>query len=191
VIRGDVAVLAAVLLLAGIASYIRDTLRGRVQPNRVSYSLWAAAPMIAFAVELKAGISPKVALVTFALGAGPALAVLATFARRKPDPDEEAADHTQGHDGGAGAGPWRLTYWDYACGGCGVLALVLWVLTGRGTVAIALTIAAELSAGLPTITKTWAHPESETVGTYACSGAGAGITVLAAGHLGSPAAPSP
>jgi hypothetical protein len=80
VLSPDFAVLAAVLPLAGFASYLRDTLRGRTRPNRVSWSLWATAPLIAFAAELAQRTSLKVALLTFALGAGPALILAASFA---------------------------------------------------------------------------------------------------------------
>jgi hypothetical protein len=100
---------------------------------------------------------------------------MAARARREKHPARSRLGRTLGARG--------LSGWDWSCGACGVLALTLWALTGRGTAAIALAIAAELSAGLPTITKTWSHPESETVGTYLASGAGSGITLLTAGHL--------
>jgi hypothetical protein len=49
-------------------------------------------------------------------------------------------------------------------------------------VAIALAIAADLCAALPTIAQSWSHPEFESAGTYLASGVGAGITLLTIQH---------
>ncbi len=154
----DFAVLAAVLPLAGFASYLRDTLRGKTQPNRVSWSLWATAPLIAFAAELAQHTSLNVSLLTFALGAGPALILAASFACPRAY--------------------WAPTRLDLACGAVAVAALIGWAVTRRGDVAIALAITADALAAVPTIRKAWAQPESESIGTYAASGAGSAITLL-------------
>lgn len=39
---------AVILNLAGGLSYLIDTLKGKVKPNKVSWLLWGIAPMIAF-----------------------------------------------------------------------------------------------------------------------------------------------
>ena len=150
---------AAVLPLAGFASYIRDTLRGRSQPNRVSWFLWGLAPLIAFAAEIVEGASPRIALVTFSLGCGSLLVVVASFANRNAY--------------------WRLTLFDFACGGLSLLALILWLITGKGNLAITLTILADALAAMPTIAKSYSDPESESVTTYACSCAASVIALLA------------
>src|SRR5262249_26368417 len=62
------------------------------------------------------------------------------------------------------------------------LALALWAATGRGAVAIALAIAGDGLAAVPTVAKSWSRPESETAGTYVASGAGAGVTLLTVRH---------
>jgi hypothetical protein len=180
-ISQNFAVLAAVLPLIGFAAYLRDTLRGKIPPNRVSWLLWGAAPMIAFAAELAEGTSLMVALVTFALGFGPLLVLLATFADPRHDPwhlatlrsiavnlvRRRGADHR-----------WKLTRFDFACGGISALALSAWAVTGQGDVAIAFAIAADLFAAVPTIKKSYSRPESESANTYVASGAGAGVTLL-------------
>ena len=154
----DFAVLAAALPLAGFASYLSDTLRGKTRPNRVSWSLWATAPLIAFAAELAQRTSLKVSLLTFALGAGPALILAASFACPRAY--------------------WAPTRLDLVCGAVAVAALIGWAVTRRGDVAIALAITADALAAVPTIRKAWAQPESESIGTYAASGAGSAITLL-------------
>jgi hypothetical protein len=158
-ISPDFALLAALLPPAGFASYIRGTLHGRVQPNRVSWALWAVSPMVAFAAELAGHVSAPVAAVTFGLGFGPLLVVVSTFARA--------------------GGAWRLGLADYACGAVSVLALAAWAVTGRGDAAIALSIAADAFAAAPTIAKSWSHPESESAGTYVASGTAGVVALLA------------
>jgi hypothetical protein len=156
------AILAAVLPLTGFASYIRDTLRAKTQPNRVSWSLWAIAPLMAFAAELTRHTPLEIALLTLGLGLGPLLVVAASLADR--------------------GSYWKLTRFDLLCGGISAAALVLWALTGRGDVAIAFSILADGCAALPTIRKSWSYPGSESAETYLASAAGSGITLLAIQH---------
>src|SRR6185437_3311743 len=40
----------------GTAVYLRDTLRGTTKPNRVTWLLWAVAPLLATVVELDEGV---------------------------------------------------------------------------------------------------------------------------------------
>ena len=180
-ISQNFAALAAVLPLIGFAAYLRDTLRGKIPPNRVSWLLWGAAPMIAFAAELAEGTSLVVALVTFALGFGPLLVLLATFADPTHDPWHIATLRSIAVNlvrRRGGDHHWKLTRFDFACGGISALALTAWAVTGQGDVAIAFAIAADLFAAVPTIKKSYSRPESESANTYLASGVGAGVALL-------------
>ena len=161
-ISGDFGWLAAAVPLAGFASYLRAMLRGRARPNKVSWSLWAAAPLIAFPAELAQGTGWTTALATLALGAGPALILAASFAL-------------------PGA-YWALTRSDLGCAAVAAAALAGWAATRQGDLAIALAIAADALAATPTIRKAYANPGSESTGTYAASGAGSAITLLTIAH---------
>ena len=55
---------------------------------------------------------------------------------------------------------------DYACGAVSVVGTIVWLATRNGVVAISAAIAADFLAGLPTLTKSWTHPETETVHSY-------------------------
>jgi energy-converting hydrogenase Eha subunit A len=152
------AILAALLPIAGSASYAVDTFKGKTQPNRVSWLLWGIAPMIAFAAELVQHTKLESTLLTFAVGFGPLLVIFASFVNHKAY--------------------WKITKFDIFCGSISVLALVLWAITGKGNVAIFFSILADLFAAIPTMIKSYTHPKSESAGAFVTSVLGAGITLL-------------
>ncbi len=137
--------LGAALGAAGSLVYVRDTLRGTTQPNRVTWLLWAFAPLLAFAVEIHSGVGLR-ALTTFVIGFMPLLVFIASF-----------------HNSAA---VWRIRRLDYACGAMSLAGTAAWLITRNGVVAIAAAIAADFMAGVPTMMKSWSNPESETVTTY-------------------------
>ena len=150
-------ILGAVIGFAGSAAYIRDTLRGVTQPHRVTWLLWAAAPLLAFAVEVHSGVGLR-SLMTFSIGFGPLLIFLASF--RSPQAS------------------WAITPLDWACGLLSLLGLAVWLVTRHGTVAIVASIAADALAAGPTLRKAWLSPESETAAAYVTGLVNAVITVL-------------
>ena len=151
------AILAAVITVAGNIAYARDTVRGRTQPNRVTWGLWSLAPMIAFAAELvqHAGLN---ALLTFSVGFGPLLVVAASFL----DPKAYA----------------RLTTLDIACGVLSLGALIGWALTRRGDVAIALSLISDALGAVPTLRKAYRDPGSESASAFVADVIGAALTLL-------------
>jgi hypothetical protein len=130
---------------AGAAVYLRDTIRGTTQPNRVTWLLWAVAPLLAAAVALNAGAGLR-ALPTFMVGFMPLLIFIASF-----------------HNS---ASVWKVRRVDYACGAVSVVGTIVWLITRNGVVAISAAIAADFLAGVPTLMKSWTHPETETVHSY-------------------------
>jgi len=150
--------IGAVLNLIGSTGYLRDTLRGKNRPNRISWLLWALAPGIAFSAELSHGVGLP-ALMTFMVGFGPLLIFLGSFVNRKS--------------------VWKLSRLDIACGVLSVFALVLWQLTGSGTVAILLSVIADGLAAVPTLIKAYRDPDSESWNVFLFGGTSALITLLA------------
>ena len=129
----------------GTAVYLRDTLRGTTKPNRVTWLLWAVAPLLAAAVEFDEGVGLR-ALPTFMIGFMPLLVFAASFANR--------------------SSVWAIRRFDYACGAVSVVGTVVWLVTRNGVLAISAAIVADFMAGIPTVRKSWTHPETETVHTY-------------------------
>lgn len=151
------AILGAVISLAGNGAYARDTVRGRTQPNRVSWLLWTVAPLIAFAAEVVQHVGLN-ALLTFAVGFGP----LIVFASSFLDPRAYA----------------RVTPLDLACGALSVAALVAWAVTGRGDAAILFSILSDFFGAVPTVRKAYRRPQSESASAFIAGGLGAAITLL-------------
>ena len=129
----------------GAAVYLRDTLRGTTKPNRVTWLLWGVAPLLAAAVEFDDGVGLR-ALPTFMVGFMPLLVFFGSF-------------HNP-------ASVWRIRRIDYACGAVSVVGTVVWLATRNGVLAISAAIAADFMAGVPTLMKSWSHPETETVHSY-------------------------
>lgn len=151
------AILGALIILTGNAAYARDTVRGNTQPNRVSWGLWALAPMIAFAAEVVQGVGLN-AVLTLAVGVGPLLVVAASYL----DPKAYA----------------RVTPFDAGCGVLSLIALAAWAATGRGNVAILLSILADFLAAIPTIRKAYRYPHTEHAIAFLSGVAGSAITLL-------------
>jgi hypothetical protein len=129
----------------GTAVYLRDTLRGSTKPNRVTWLLWAIAPLLAAGVELDEGVGLR-ALPTFMVGFMPLLVFVGSFYNP--------------------TSVWRIRRIDYACGVMSVVGTVVWLVTRNGVLAISAAIAADFLAGVPTVMKSWTHPETETVSSY-------------------------
>lgn len=137
--------IGAAVSLIGCLSYVRETLRGKTRPNRVSWLMWSIAPMIASAAGLASGVTWAV-LPVFMSGFGPFLILLSSFSNK--------------------SGYWKLETFDYLCGSLSLLALILWAVTHDPSVAIIFAIASDASAAVPTLKKAWQNPNTETYGPY-------------------------
>jgi hypothetical protein len=151
--------LGAALQIIGGFSYLIATLQGKAKPNRVSWFMWALAPLITFAAELKSGIG-IIALSTFFAGFNPLLIFIASFVNKKSS--------------------WKLQPFDFVCGFFSIVGLVLWIVTKQPNLAIIFSIIADGMASLPTIIKSYTHPESEDIKVYVFAGISAFITLLTA-----------
>lgn len=125
----------------GSASYIIDTVKGKIQPNKISFGLWAVAPLIAFFAELNQHVGIQ-SLLTLSVGVFPLLIFLASFMNKKAY--------------------WKISTFDLVCGLLSLVGLLLWYLTKVGNWAIFFSILADAFACVPTITKAYRFPETES-----------------------------
>lgn len=149
--------LALFIGIIGGLIYLKDTITGRVKPNRVSYFFWFLLPTIAFAAELDKGVG-LTAYYTLLNGIGPLCILLATFAIKDAY--------------------WKLERVDYVMGGLALISVILWQRTGEGNLAIGFVILADALASIPTIRKSYKSPETENIVPYSLSLLAATITTL-------------
>jgi hypothetical protein len=153
--------LGAAIGALGTLFYLRDTLRGTTKPNRVTWLLWAIAPLLASAVEFRDGIGLR-ALPTFTIGFMPLLVFIGSFYNP--------------------ASVWKIRRLDYVCGAMSVAGTMAWLFTQIGVVAIVAAIAADFMAGIPTMMKSWTHPETETVTSYIGAVINSSVLLLTVDH---------
>ena len=151
-------IIAALGSLVAALVYIRSMFRGNTKPNRVSWLMWSIAPLIAFAASVSSGVG-WATLPVFMSGFSPLLILIASFLTKKAC--------------------WNLSRFDYACGVLSGLALFLWWLTKEPNVAIALAIASDGLAAVPTLTKSWRRPETESVWPFIIGALGAASSYAA------------
>jgi len=149
--------IGALLNLMGSGTYAYNTIKGKTKPNRVTWFLWALAPLIAVAAQFAEGVT-WAALMTFMVGFGPLVIFLSSFVNRKAY--------------------WKITKLDVVCGSISLLALILWLITGQGVVAIVFSILADLIAGVPTLVKAFNEPETEHHSVFRNGAISAAITLL-------------
>lgn len=149
--------LGVLISVIGASSYLIDTIKGKVKPNRVSFFLWALAPLIAFAAEIKQGVGIQ-SLMTFIVGFNPLLIFFASFVNKKAE--------------------WKLGSFDFICGGLSLIGLSLWYITADANLAIIFAVFADGLASLPTIVKSYNFPETERGWIYLTATINAAITLL-------------
>lgn len=149
-------ILGAVCALVGAVLYAWDTVRGVTHPNRVTWFLWGAIPMVAFAAEVHASVGLR-SLMTLAIGIGPLVVFGASFVNR--------------------SAVWHIGALDYTCGALSLVGVAVWLTTEQGVVAIGASIAADALAAFPTMRKAWLAPHTESAIAYA-GGLASGVLTL-------------
>lgn len=136
------AFVAAILALVGNTSYLRDVWRGRVEPHPYTWFIWSIVSMTTFfgglikgagIGALPTGVSEGFTIVIF-------LFSLKNLFQGK-------VRHIRTID----------TYFLVAC----LLGLIPWVLTKDPTISVVIVVIIDLIAFVPTLRKTWSHPQSE------------------------------
>src|SRR3989344_1658889 len=134
------------LSLSGTFVYVKDILKGKSKPNRVSWGLCAFAPLITTGAALAADADGWATVRIFMSGFGPLIIFLTSLFISKSY--------------------WKLGKFDYVCGLISIMAIIAWLLANSPILAILLAALADLFATLPTVIKTWRFPETESLYTY-------------------------
>jgi hypothetical protein len=141
---------AALGSLIAASVYIRSMFRGQTKPNRITWLMWTIAPLVATAASVSNGVG-WAAIPVFISGFSPLLVFTASFFSKKAY--------------------WKLSTFDYLCGILSGLAVALWLQTNNPNLAIVFAIISDSLAAVPTITKAWHNPETESawpfiIGTF-------------------------
>jgi len=150
-------IVGAIIGSLGSIKYLIATLKGEAKPNRVTFFLWALAPLIAFAAEIGQGVGIH-SLMTFSVGFFPLLIFLASFVNKKAE--------------------WQLKPLDFAFGFLSLIGLLLWWITKVGNIAIAFAVLADGLAAIPTVIKSYKYPETESHWAYTTGFVNAALTIL-------------
>ena len=142
-------VLCALISVAGSSAYIRDTLKGKSKPNRVTWSMWALSPLIGTAAALYDHADIWATVRVFLAGFLPLLVFIASFINPRSY--------------------WKLTLFDLLCGLSSLAALFVWAMVDSPELAILFAVLGDGLASIPTIRKAWRHPETETGLAYFAS----------------------
>lgn len=135
--------------IAGSFAYIRDTLKGKSKPNRISWGMWAFAPLIGAVAAIYSGADVWATVRIFLAGFFPLIIFFVSFL------------NPQSY--------WKLTFFDFLCGALSVLAILIWIFVDSPRTAILFAATADGFAVLPTLKKAWKNPETETGFTYLMS----------------------
>ena len=135
-------IVSAILLLWGGYAYFRDTLAGRTKPNRVTWFLWALAPLVSLGAAFSADADNWASVRVLVGGVVPAIIFLGSFVNRNSY--------------------WRLARFDWLCGGLSLTALLFWQFANSPLIAVLLATAANAFASIPTFIKAWNFPETES-----------------------------
>ncbi len=157
-INENFAFLGAAIFAFGSIGYFLDTLKGKVKPNRVTWFIWALAPLIAFVAQIRQGVGIHQSLLTFTVGFIPIIILAASFVNKKSY--------------------WKISKLDLICGVLSLLGLLLWQITGAGNIAIFFAILSDGLAAFPTVIKSFKFPETENWILYFANAISAGITLL-------------
>jgi hypothetical protein len=160
-INSNFIILGVIIQFLGGLGYLKDTLKGKTKPNKVSWLLWMIAPFVAFSAEVQQGVGIQ-ALSTFILGFVPLVILIASFVNKNAE--------------------WKISKFDIVCGALSLIGIVFWYLTKVGNIAIVFSILADALAYAPTIVKAARYPETESAGVYACGIINGGITLLTITH---------
>jgi hypothetical protein len=148
---------AIVLNFVGVFSYLVDTVRGKIQPNKISWFLWGFSPLIIFFAQTQQHVGLP-ALLALGVGLPPLLIFAASFVNPKAE--------------------WKLRTFDYICGGIALVGLLLWYVTGIGNIAIVFSLLSDVFASAPSLVKSFTHPQSENYIEYLLAFFSSVITVL-------------
>lgn len=127
---------------AGIL-YIKDTLKWKTKPNKITWWIWSAAPLIWASATIYSEWFIWSVLPVFIAWFIPLLIFISSFINKNSY--------------------WKLWKLDYICLILAILALILWWITKNPLLAIIFWITADFLAAIPLLIKMYNFPDTENI----------------------------
>lgn len=158
--KETLAVIAAILAVVGNISYLKDVLRGRVNPHPYTWFIWSIVSLVTFfgQYEKGAGIG---ALPT---GVSESFTIIIFLFSLK---------HLFGKQ------EWHFRKVDHYFFAASLLGLIPWYLTKDPTISVVVVVMIDVIAFIPTLEKTWHHPHMEKPLLFETNAARHVLTLLA------------
>lgn len=151
------ALVSTLIASLGSLHYLYLTAVGKVQPNKVTFFFWGVFPLIAFFAQRDEDVS-GVIWITLSMGLLPFCILIVSYLNPKAY--------------------WKIKKRDFILATIAVFSMFLWYITKEPILAIVFALGADFFASLPTLIKSYKHPESENWKPYAINSFGFLIGVL-------------
>ncbi len=158
--RETVAVISGIIIFASAIPYIIDIIKGKTKPNVVSWFTWTLIAAIGTGAAWSEGAITS-AILSGADTVG--ILIITLLALR--------------------FGLRHYTLFDVACQVVALIGLGLWFITSEAWVALAIAVAVDVVALLPTLRHSWRKPHEETWSTFALSAFAAALVVVTVPEL--------
>jgi hypothetical protein len=138
-LKTSIAIVAALLAIAGNVPYLRDLIKKRVQPHPYTWLVWAIVSCIVFFGQVARGAG----IGALSTAASEIFTIIIFLYSLK-------------------YGFKNIQKIDTFCLIIALAAIIPWVLTKDPTISMVIAVSIDLFAFVPTIRKTWKHPKTET-----------------------------
>lgn len=136
--------LAVFLALVSYFPYVRDIMKGETKPHAFSWLIWLILTAVGFFIQMENGAGPGAWFNGFMIFVC-AFIMIAGIAKGRSE----------------------IIFVDWICLALASIATYFWLVAKDPYISITLVIAADALGTIPTIRKSYIHPHTETIETYA------------------------
>jgi hypothetical protein len=140
--KETLAIIAAILAIVGNSSYLKDVFKGRVHPHPYTWFIWSIVSMTTFF----GGLAKGAGIGALPTGIAEGFTIIIFLFSLK-----------YLFKGKAG----HIRMIDNYFLAIALLGLIPWALTKDPTISVIIVVLIDIVAFVPTLRKTWAHPETE------------------------------
>ncbi len=137
-----IAIVASILAFVGNISYLKDVFKGRVKPHPYTWFIWSIVSMTTFF----GGLAKGAGIGALPTGVAEAFTIIIFFFSLR--------DLLRGNTE-------HIRTIDHYFLAIALLGLIPWALTKDPTISVIVVVLIDLVAFMPTLRKTWRHPETE------------------------------